>query len=194
MRQRESYLAFQGCSPPETNTFGAVVRFEARPLRAMSAPDRTLNDRATIANTHTPPDASRHPPSPLARRAVAHGRAVLYIILVRHETKTEAARHPAPPDSAIPVMTSSLRATDRGLESLMRSVCDLHRATARVARTRHARPVAAITHGGVGRLLSLYVVITYNRFYTARAPEAHDPLAKDWRRQGALDFPNLDGT
>ena len=33
VRQRESYLAFQGCSPPETNTFGAVVRFEARPLR-----------------------------------------------------------------------------------------------------------------------------------------------------------------
>ena len=119
MRQRESYLAFQGCSPPETNTFGAVVRFEARPLRAMSAPGRTLNDRATIANTHTPPDASRHPPSPLARRAVAHGRAVLYIILVRHETKTEAARHPAPPDSAVPVMTTSLRATGRGLESLM---------------------------------------------------------------------------
>ena len=52
VRQRESYLAFQGCSPPETNTFGAVVRFEARPLRAMSAPGRTLNDRATIANTH----------------------------------------------------------------------------------------------------------------------------------------------
>merc|ERR1711865_965746 len=27
VRQRESYLAFQGCSP-ETNTFGTVVRFE----------------------------------------------------------------------------------------------------------------------------------------------------------------------
>ena len=31
LRQRESYLAFQGCSP-ETNTFGMVIRFEARPL------------------------------------------------------------------------------------------------------------------------------------------------------------------
>ena len=48
MRQRESYLAFQGCSPPETNTFGAVVRFEARPLRdgrTWLHPERQRHDR-----------------------------------------------------------------------------------------------------------------------------------------------------
>ena len=33
MRQRESYLAFQGCSPESMNTFGTVVRFEVRTLR-----------------------------------------------------------------------------------------------------------------------------------------------------------------
>jgi hypothetical protein len=48
VRQRESYLAFQGCSPPETNTFGTVVRFEARPLRdrhILLHPERSQNDR-----------------------------------------------------------------------------------------------------------------------------------------------------
>ena len=47
VRQRESYLAFQGCSP-ETNTFGTVVRFEARPLRDWHTwlhPERSHHDR-----------------------------------------------------------------------------------------------------------------------------------------------------
>lgn len=47
VRQRESYLAFQGCSP-ETNTFGTVVRFEARPHRDWRTwlhPERSHHDR-----------------------------------------------------------------------------------------------------------------------------------------------------
>ena len=78
----------------------------------------TPNDHRTIANTHAP-DATRHPQCHRLRcaRAVAHGRAVLYIILVRHETKTETARYSAPSDSSIPVMTSSVRAREPSAEA-----------------------------------------------------------------------------
>lgn len=84
VRQRESYLAFQGCSPPETNSFGAVVRFEARPLRdgrAWLHPEWPHHDRE-----HTPPDATRHPPSPpLARPQLL--MAVLFCISFSFATK-----------------------------------------------------------------------------------------------------------
>ena len=116
---------------------------------AIGTPGRTPNDHTTIANTHatTPsPDATRHPQCHrlLGAHAVAHGRAVLYIILVRHETKKETARYPAPSDSSIPVMTSSVRA--------------------RTAR-KGAR-ASSSAHSGVRRHFSLSPILLYTSCIT----------------------------
>mmetsp|Transcript_1814 Transcript_1814/g.3576 ORF Transcript_1814/g.3576 Transcript_1814/m.3576 type:complete len:136 (-) Transcript_1814:164-571(-) len=54
VRQRESYLAFQGCSPEPTNTFGAVVKFELlmAVLFAISFSFATKRKRKLLAIQH----------------------------------------------------------------------------------------------------------------------------------------------
>ena len=72
MRERESYLAFQGCSPEPSSTFGAVVKFEARSCddaharRARAAPLATTTTRAH----HTPTASPARSTATMAQRNV----------------------------------------------------------------------------------------------------------------------------
>ena len=72
MRERESYLAFQGCSPEPASTFGAVLKFEVRSCddaharRARAAPLATTTTRAH----HTPTAAPARSTATMAQRNV----------------------------------------------------------------------------------------------------------------------------
>ena len=111
MRERESYLAFQGCSPEPASTFGAVVKFEARSCddaharRARAAPLATTTrahhtptasparSTATMAQRNVPPPQGETTRTTLAQLLMAMLLAVSFSFATKRKRKLLAIQH-----------------------------------------------------------------------------------------------------